>query len=129
MKISVLAGVGATLLAVGACAPVDEPSRYTSAENPTRCFTGAEIDNFRVAGESQIYVHSRRGHAYRLDAAPNCFSSSTNSVTVKSAAGASNRICPGDDAEVVAMNGSIPKTCIARVSGPITDSAVSGFPG
>jgi hypothetical protein len=123
-------GAGAAILALAACAPVGEAPAHASADDPTRCFTSADVDNFRVAGESQIYVHSRRGGAFRLDGAPNCFTASTTSISVEPYGGSSARMCPGDEVRVRVTNGSsIPLTCVARVTGPITDSAVSGFPG
>ncbi|MDY6923283.1 MAG: hypothetical protein SWI22_04905 [Pseudomonadota bacterium] len=128
MKLLVPAAAVAATLA--ACAPSDVAPVHASADTGGRCFTAADVDNFRVAGGSQIYVHSRRGGAFRLDASPNCFSSSTATIAVEPFGGGSSRICPGDEARVRATNGSsIPLTCVARVSGPITDSAISGLPG
>ncbi|MFN3931422.1 MAG: hypothetical protein ACK4JY_06700 [Brevundimonas sp.] len=129
MKLPVLVTVAGAVAALSACAPVDD--LHTSADAAARCFTGADVDNFRVDGDRRIYIHSRRGDVYRLDAAaPNCFSGSTATIAVEPWGGSSPNICPGDQARVRATDRSaIPLTCVARVSGPITDSSVSGLPG
>lgn len=122
-------GAAAAILALAACAPVDPSPVHASADSG-RCFTGSDVDNFRVDDENRMYVHSRRGGAFRFDAPPNCFSASTASISVEPVGGASERICPGDQARVrVTDRSSIALTCIARVVGPITDSAISGLPG
>lgn len=129
MKLPAL-GAGAAILALAACAPVGEAPVYASADDPTRCFTSADVDNFRVAGASQIYVHSRRGGAFRLDAAPDCFGAATATVAVEPRVDPSLSMCSGDEVRVrVTDRSAIQRTCIARVTGPITDSAVSGLPG
>lgn len=123
-------GTGAAILALAACAPVGEAPAYASSDDPTRCFTSADVDNFRVASASQIYVHSRRGGAFRLDSAPNCFSASTATIAVEPRVDPSLSMCSGDEVRVrVTEQSAIQRTCIARVTGPITDSAVSGLPG
>lgn len=110
------------------CAPIEQ-SQSAGDARPGPCFVGSQLSNFRVEDERTVYVRSRQGDVYRLDTPPGCFDAGTVTVRISSRDRPSNRICIGDQARVeVGRNASTPLACIARVSGPITDSSVSGLP-
>ncbi len=116
-------------LGFAACAPMEAPMD-TASGDVAPCLRTGDVDNFRVASDRQAYVHSRRGGAFRLDAAPNCFDPSTRGVVVEPQVATSPQMCSGDRVRVqVQMSSPIPKTCIATIEGPITDGDVSGLPG
>lgn len=122
-----------TVLALGAaaagCAPMEGPVD-TGSRNVAACLRSQDVDNFRVASDSQAWVHSRRGGAFRLDAAPNCFDASTRGVLVTPYVATSPDMCAGDRVRVeVQMTSAVPRTCIATISGPETDGNVSRLPG
>ena len=112
-----------------ACAPVGGGAG-PEAKTVRACFTSADVDNFRIASSQQVYVHSRLGGAFRLDTPPNCFDAASRALVVEPYVSVSERICSGDQARVRVLDASAaPKTCRAQVTGPITDSMVSGLPG
>lgn len=116
-------------IAAAACAPMDG-SMNSASNDVARCLRTADVDNFRVVSSQQAYVHSRRGGAFRLDAAPNCFEPSTTGVVVEPYVAASPEMCAGDQVRTrTQMTSGPPRTCVARIEGPITDGAVSGLPG
>ena len=115
--------------AAAGCAPVERGARVES-ETARACFTSADVDNFRIASSQQVYVHSRLGGAFRLDTPPNCFDAASRALVVEPYVSVSERICSGDQARVRVLDASAaPKTCRPQVTGPITDSTVSGLPG
>jgi hypothetical protein len=121
----------ALALAGAACAPVDESMDLAATDAAARCFHADEVDNFRITDEQQIYIHTRRSGAFRLDASvANCADRATTAIEVEPYVGASHRLCPGEQARVrLVTSSNIPRSCIVRIEGPITDSSVSGFPG
>ena len=123
----------AILLAIagasGACAPVNQPVAAGQSTAAQACFTGDQVENFRVADSGAVYVRSRQGNVYRLDVPSSCFDAGTTTISVTPDVSVSRRICAGDQARVqVGRSSANPLTCIARVSGPVTDSSVSGLP-
>ena len=119
----------AVMAASGACAPIDQPMTTGQSSAAEACFTGDQVENFRVADSSTLYVRSRQGNVYRLDAPSSCFGPGTTTIGVTPYVSVNPRICVGDQARVqVGTSSAVPLTCIARVSGPVTDSSVSGLP-
>ena len=118
-------------LAGAACAPVDEPMDLAATDAAARCFRADEVDNFRITDERLIYIHTRRSGAFRLDSSvANCADRAATAIEVEPYVGASHRLCPGEQARVrLTTSSNIPRSCIVRIEGPITDSAISGFPG
>lgn len=118
---------GAVLVAA-ACAPVN-PGGVTTSTAASPCFETSQVANFRIENHQQVYIRSQRGNVFRLDGSPNCFDIGASSVSVEPYGGASLRMCPGNQVRVRVVDEALPpRTCIATVSDPITDSAVSGFP-
>jgi hypothetical protein len=110
----------------GCAAQNGEGAVRQSALTTGQCFRGDDVNNFNVADRQTAYVSTRQGHVFRLDG--NCFEPGTESLSVSPFRGADPRICVGDEAAVrVGQFRAPPMPCIARVSGPITDSSVSGL--
>jgi len=111
------------------CAPVN--GAETVHASTDACFVASQVTNFRVAGGQQAYIRTQRGHVFRLDTPPNCFDAGTATLAIEPNGGAGSRMCPGEQVRVRVMDssGGVPKTCIAPLTGPITDSSVSGLPG
>jgi len=133
-KVAILAVLTPTMLALTACAAADglvnTGGGSGSSIGAGQCFEGGAVTNFNVQDRQTLYVSSRQNYVFRLDTAPNCFSAGTDSVVITPFGGASSRICTGGQARVsVKQDGAPPLTCIAQVSGPIRDSAISGLPG
>lgn len=127
MSIRVLVLSSAFAVALTACAPMEGGDDMAMASvSPASCFTTGDVDNFRVESDSQAVVHSRRRAVFRLDGAANCFTSDTTRVAVEPYLSASERMCPGDRVSVQVQTGSLmPKTCLATVSGPVSDSTLA----
>jgi len=116
-------------LGLAGCAPMDGPMD-TASSDVAPCLRTGDVDNFRVASDRQAYVHSRRGGSFRLDTVENCFEPTTRAVHVEPDVSVSPQMCTGDRVRVqVQMNSSVPRTCIATITGPITGGDVSGLPG
>jgi len=121
------------VLALAGCAAADGLTGTggviaASAVGTGQCFEGAAVTNFNVRERQTLYVSTRQNYVFRLDTPPNCFSATTRSVAVTPFGGSSARICVGDQARVIVdQGGGPPLTCIAQVTGPIRDSAISGL--
>ena len=127
MKTISMVLAGAVALAGCAASGADGDVR-TSTLTTGQCFRGDDINNFNTENRSTVYVSTRQGYVYRLDAAGDCFSQGMESVAVAPHLGADPRICIGDQAQVSVGEFRAPSTpCLARVSGPIRDSSVSGL--
>lgn len=121
-----------SLVTVGvvACAPIEGGGSAGPSADVTQCFDSTQVVNFRVENRQQAYIRSQRGHVFRLDTPPNCFDPATSSISLEPDSGASPRMCPGQRVRVNVIDGAVgPRTCIATMTGPITDSSVSGLPG
>lgn len=121
----------AAAAAVAACAgPGDAGMTGTSTLATGQCFRGPDVNNFNVRDEKTLYVSTRQGYVFRVDAPQGCFATGTESVSLTPFTGADPNICVGDQANVsVGRFRSPPLPCVARVAGPITDSSVSGLRG
>lgn len=121
----------AAAAAISGCAAADATSPGTAGTSSLtngQCLRGNDVNNFNVTERGTAYVSTRQGYVFRLDAAESCFTVSTDSLSVTPLMGADPRVCVGDQARVrVGKDRSIPVTCIATLSGPIRDSAVSGL--
>lgn len=127
MKTISMAVAGALALA-GCAAPGADGDGRTSALTTGQCFRGDDVNNFNVEDGKTVYVSTRQGYVFRLDAGGDCFSVGMESVAVAPFQGADPRICVGDQAQVRVGEFRAPATpCLARVSGPIRDSSVSGL--
>ncbi len=118
------------ILALAACAPVEGGGSVGASADATQCFDSSQVANFRVENRQQAYIRSQRGHVFRLDTPPNCFDPATSNFSLEPDSGASARMCPGQRVRVNIIDGAVgPRTCIATMTGPITDSSISGLPG
>lgn len=116
-------------LASAGCAPVNGAETVQVSEDA--CFRASQVTSFRIASGQQAYIRTQRGHVFRLDTPANCFDAGTATLAIEPNGGAGPRMCPGTQVRVriIDSSGSMPKTCIAPLSSPITDSSVSGLPG
>lgn len=123
--------LAATAAALTGCAGGDGAGTAgTSTLTTGQCFRGPDVNNFNVRDEKTLYVLTRQGYVFRVDAPQGCFATGTESVSLTPFTGADPNICVGDQANVrVGRFRSPPLPCVARVSGPITDSSVSGLRG
>ena len=119
---------GAVALSACAAAPGGEGSTRSSDLTTGQCFRGDDVNNFNVADRKTVYVSTRQGYVFRLDATGDCFSVGMENIAVAPFQGADPRICVGDQAQVSVGEYRAPSTpCLARVSGPIRDSSISGL--
>lgn len=119
-----VAALGVTLLS--ACA--SDGTGPSSSLATGQSFRGGDVDNFNVKDRQTLYVSSRQGFVFRLDAPQGCYPIGTDSVSVTPLRGGDPRISIGDQAIVRILQGrDVPVNCVATVAGPITDSAVSGL--
>lgn len=118
---------GAVALA-GCAAPAGDGPTRTSSLTTGQCFRGDDVNNFNTVDRKTVYVSTRQGYVYRLDAGGDCFAVGMENIAVAPFLGADPRICIGDQAQVSVGEYRAPSTpCLARVSGPIRDSSVSGL--
>ncbi|MBU1384534.1 MAG: hypothetical protein KKG14_02330 [Alphaproteobacteria bacterium] len=119
---------GAVALSACAAAPGADGPAGSSTLTTGQCFRGNDVNNFNTVDRKTVYVSTRQGYVYRLDATGDCFSVGMESVAVAPFQGADPRICIGDQAQVSVGEFRAPATpCLARVSGPIRDSSISGL--
>lgn len=130
MKTLSIALVAAAAVAGCAADGGADGTRGTSALTTGQCFRGNDVNNFNVRDKQTLYVSTRQGYVFRVDSSAECFSTGMENVSLAPFTGADPRICIGDQAKVAAGQFRAPaQTCIARVSGPITDSRESGLRG
>lgn len=118
----------AAATALSGCAAADNGDGGARQSNLTtgQCFRGEDVNNFNIADRQTAYVSTRQGYVFRLTA--DCFEPGTESLSVSPFRGADPRICIGDEADVrVGQFRAPPMPCVARVSGPVTDSSISGL--
>jgi len=119
---------GAVALSACAAAPGGDGPTRSSDLTTGQCFRGDDVNNFNTVDRKTVYVSTRQGYVYRLDAGGDCFSVGMENIAVAPFLGADPRICIGDQAQVSVGEYRAPSTpCLARVSGPIRDSSVSGL--
>jgi hypothetical protein len=127
-KMSILV---AGALALSGCAGANgggQAGAGSSALATGECFRGDDVNNFNVVDQRTLYVSTRQGYVFRLDASADCYSQGTERVSVAPHTGGDPRLCVGDQARVgVSQFRAPPIPCIARVWGPITDSNISGL--
>lgn len=117
-----------TALAMVGCSSPGGSLNAVSALGTGQSFRGQDVDNFNVRDERTLYISSRQGFVFRLDAADECFALGTSSVTVTRFRGVDPRISAGDHVIVSSRQiKDIPVSCVATVAGPITDSRVTGL--
>ena len=93
-----------------------------------QCFRGEDVNNFNVKDEQTVYVSTRQGYVFRLEAPQGCFARGTESLSVSPFTGADPRVCVGEQANVSVSRFRAPALpCIAQVAGPIRDSRESGL--
>ena len=94
-----------------------------------QCFRGDDVNNFNVKDRHTLYVSTNRGRVYRLVTAAECFRTGSIGVSVSRFRRGDPGICLGDEAVVRVMRwrGGTAIPCLAQVSGPVTDSSVSGL--
>ncbi len=122
-----LAGVILALSSGCAVAPGYGQSA-TSSLGTGQAFRGDDVDNFNVGDRQTLYVSTRQGFVFRLDASQRCFPVGTDSVSVARLGGGDPRITIGEQVIVTIRQGrDVPVNCLATVAGPIVDSRVSGL--
>jgi hypothetical protein len=101
-------------------------SRYVTGQ----CFRGNDVNNFNVRDERTVYVSTRRGYVYRLETQNDCFRTGSLSVSIPWFRRGNVGVCVGDETAVqVARWRGGASACLARISGPIADSSISGLRG
>lgn len=119
---TVLATVAAAGLA--ACSTTGATSELTTGQ----AFRGSDVDNFNIRDPRTLYVSSRQGFVFRLDTPEDCYRIGTEAVSVAPLRGADPRARIGDQVVVTILRTrDLPVSCVATVSGPITDSRISGL--
>lgn len=122
--------VAAVLLAncTGAAAPTSGDARQSGFATG-QCFRGNDVNNYNVRDRHTVYVSTRRGYVYRLVTEGDCFRSGTIGVSVAWFRRGDDGVCIGEETAVnIGQWRGRGSTCLARVSGPIRDSRVSGLP-
>lgn len=107
--------------------PETTSARADSA--PDACFTSGDIINVNIVDERTLYVATRRGYVYRLDAPGKCYVQGASISVGAISRGPDTGTCTGNQARV-AVGGPLrgPSTqCIARITGPHTDSRKTGL--
>lgn len=119
------------ILALAACAPMaDRDQGAVTASTAGQCFESGQIINFNVKGSREAYVQSQRNYVFGLTTSADCFSPGVGGLTLAPHNSSGPRMCPGQQVRVRILEGSpVSQTCIATLSGPITDSSVSGLTG
>ncbi|MNS91015.1 hypothetical protein D3C72_1250880 [compost metagenome] len=89
-----------------------------------RCVYPNQIERvgYGVLPESR-YFQASRGRVYRLDTQHACFERFTRVLRVEPHVATSARMCPGDQVRVTMSVSGVPRACLARLSGPIRDTA------
>lgn len=117
---------------LGSCTVAGPPGSLEARQllvQTGQCFRGEEVNNFNVKDARNAYVATRRGYVYRLESAGDCFGEGVISLSVPHHRLSSQGICVGEETAVyiAQWRGGIGQQCVARVSGPIRDSRVSGL--
>jgi hypothetical protein len=116
--------VALATVALAGCATYPPNSALATGQ----AFRGDDVDNFNVRDERTLYVSSRQGFVFRLDTNEDCYEIGTEAVSVSPFRGGDPRMMIGDQAVVTVLRTrDLPVSCIATVSGPITDSRASGL--
>ncbi len=105
---------------------VDLPAKIASRA-PDACFGTGDIANINIVDKQTLYVATRRGYVFRLDAPGECYTQGA-SIAVGEFSGAGGT-CVGNQARVSVggpLNGPS-KMCVAKISGPYADSRETGL--
>lgn len=120
--------IAAVALVAGCTGALPDVREGNSAPIGSRCFRGGDVDNFNVRDRPTAYVSTRQGYVFRLDAPADCFAPGTETLVLTPFAGSDPRVCVGEQARVAAgRSRALPVLCVVHVSGPVTDSRVSGL--
>lgn len=100
------------------------PAQNVEGDAMVGCVYPNQIERvgYHVLPESR-YFQASRGRVYRLDTQHACFEPFTLRVRVEPHLGTSARMCPGDQVRVTMSVSGGPRSCLARLSGPIRDPA------
>jgi hypothetical protein len=135
MDVKRLSKVSAFLLCVGGlsgCAAANSGAQtpvQTADRGPDACFRSSDITNVNIVDEQTLYVSTRRGYVYRLDAPGGCYVQGASISVGAFGGGPETGTCVGSQAKV-AVGGPfrVPsKQCIAQITGPYTDSRATGL--
>jgi len=119
---------GAVALSACAAAPGGDGPTRSSDLTTGQCFRGDDVNNFNTVDRKTVYVSTRQGYVYRLDAGGDCFSVGMENIAVAPFLGADPRICIGDQAQVsVGEYRAPPAPGLAWVSGASPDRRVPGL--
>lgn len=100
-----------------------------SDRGPDACFRSGEIININIVDERTLYVATQRGYVYRLDAPGGCYVQGASISVGAFPGGPDAGTCAGNQARV-AVGGPFrgpSSQCIARITGPFTDSRETGL--
>lgn len=117
----VLAGCAANPSAETGSARVDR--------SPDACFRSGDIINVNIVDRRTLYVATRRGAVYRLDAPSECYVQGASVSVGAVTRGPDTGACAGSQARV-AVGGPLrgpSNQCIAQVTGPYADSRETGL--
>ena len=113
---------------IAGCAPSnisEDATLRVASFSPETCFRSNDIVNVNVTDSKTLYVETKRGYVFRLDAPTNCFEQgATISVTE-----IDTRTCVGNRAltKTGGRYRSATSQCIAQISGPFTDTRATGL--
>jgi len=119
----------ALLSGCAAANPGAEVSAQVANRGPDPCFRNNDIINVNIVDKQTLYVATRRGYVYRLDAPGGCYVQGASISVGDFSGGHGAGTCVGNQARV-AVGGAFrgpSSQCIAQISGPYTDSRQSGL--
>jgi hypothetical protein len=100
-----------------------ETASVSADRGPDACFRSGDIINVNIVDDRTLYIATRRGYVYRLDAPGGCYVQGARVSIGAFRGGSDSGACAGNQARIAA--GSSP--CIAQVTGPYTDSRETGL--
>lgn len=119
--------------AVSACAPMGSTGPGGQVGLGDRaaaaCFRPQQIVNFRGGDEQNLFVRALGGDVFEARTS-GCFDlERATTITVTPAAGASNRLCVGDSANILVSGSTLPQgPCYARIVRTLTEAEVEALP-
>ncbi|WAC59181.1 DUF6491 family protein [Brevundimonas sp. SL130] len=121
----------AVSLWLSACAP--GATTVAAAEGQTstaRCFRTDAIRNFRVDGQTDLYIRSLRDDVFLINTAGGCFDlDSASSIAVTPTIGGSDNICVGDSVRVIVPGSSFGSgACRAFVTKSLNADEITALP-
>jgi len=129
LALTALTLCGALLAGCAAASSGAEVPAQVADRGPDPCFRPDDIINVNIVDKQTLYVATRRGYVYRLDAPGGCYDQGASISVGAFSGGPEAGACVGNQARV-AVGGPLrgpSSQCIAQISGPYTDSRQSGL--